>query len=108
MGGGVGKEKDKDRGSPSMALEALRDWGAARPRRPQLTLLPGIVQPKKAINVMEASAADLVKVQRRALKEYPFLVSVYESVLITDALAPDNPMCGYDAPHPIDARAAAP
>lgn len=63
---------------------------------------PGIVQPKKAINVMEASAADLVKVQRRALKEYPFLVSVYESVLITDALAPDNPMCVHAAP--VDAQ----
>lgn len=28
MGGGVGKEKERDKGSPSMALEALRDWGA--------------------------------------------------------------------------------
>lgn len=41
---------------------------------------------------MEATAQELVKVQRRAMKEYPFISSVYESVVITDALAPDNPM----------------
>ena len=41
---------------------------------------------------MEASAADLLTVQRRALAAYPFLGSVYESVLITDAQQPDNPM----------------
>lgn len=64
----------------------------ALPGRCSADRAAGVVQPKKAINVMEATAQELVKVQRRAMKEYPFISSVYESVVITDAQAPDNPM----------------
>ncbi len=38
------------------------------------------------------STAKLLDIQSRALKEYQFLSSLFESALITDYSQPDNPM----------------